>query len=42
VAAGVRPGTRRVYSSYWNRIEKHWRHHVQLDFGVVPTRWPDG
>ena len=24
VAAGVRPGTRRVYSSYWNRIEKHW------------------
>jgi integrase len=24
VAAGVRPGTRRVYSSYWNRIDKHW------------------
>jgi hypothetical protein len=24
VAAGVRPGTRRVYSSYWKRIEKHW------------------
>jgi integrase/recombinase XerC len=23
-AAGVRPGTRRVYSSYWNRIDKHW------------------
>jgi integrase/recombinase XerC len=23
VAAGVRPGTRRVYSSYWNRIDKH-------------------
>jgi hypothetical protein len=20
----VRPGTRRVYSSYWNRIDKHW------------------
>jgi hypothetical protein len=24
VAAGVRPGTRRVYGSYWNRIDKHW------------------
>jgi integrase len=24
VAAGARPGTRRVYSSYWNRIEKLW------------------
>jgi len=24
VAAGARPGTRRVYSSYWNRIDKHW------------------
>jgi hypothetical protein len=24
VAAGVRPGTRRVYSSCWKRIEKHW------------------
>ncbi|OLT06258.1 hypothetical protein BJF90_17385 [Pseudonocardia sp. CNS-004] len=24
IAAGVRPGTRRVYSSYWNRIDKHW------------------
>ena len=23
VAAGVRPGTRRVYGSYWKRIEKH-------------------
>jgi hypothetical protein len=23
VAAGVRPGTRRVYGSYWNRIDKH-------------------
>jgi hypothetical protein len=24
VAAGVLPGTRRVYGSYWNRIDKHW------------------
>jgi integrase/recombinase XerC len=24
VAAGARPGTRRVYSSYWKRIDKHW------------------
>jgi hypothetical protein len=24
VAGGVRPGTRRVYGSYWKRIEKHW------------------
>lgn len=24
VAAGARPGTRRVYSSYWNRIDKYW------------------
>ncbi len=23
-AGGVRPGTRRVYSSYRNRMEKHW------------------
>jgi integrase len=24
VAAGAYPGTRRVYSSYWNRIDRHW------------------
>jgi hypothetical protein len=24
IVAGEGPGTRRVYSSYWNRIEKHW------------------
>ncbi|MEV6232109.1 site-specific integrase [Saccharopolyspora shandongensis] len=24
VSAAVSPGTRRVYSSYWNRIEMHW------------------
>lgn len=24
VSAGARPGTRRVHSSYWNRIDKHW------------------
>jgi integrase len=26
VAAAVSPGTRRVYRSYWNRVEEHWGH----------------
>lgn len=30
VAAAVSEGTRRVYGSYWNRIEQHWGHR-QLD-----------
>lgn len=26
VSAAVTPGTRRVYSSYWTRIQQHWGH----------------
>ncbi|HEX2262653.1 MAG TPA: site-specific integrase, partial [Pseudonocardiaceae bacterium] len=26
VSAAVTEGTRRVYGSYWNRIQQHWGH----------------